>query len=282
MKRYTFGTVLVFALIAIGLVAANQHSKPQAPNEPHNSYVALGDSVAAGVGLEDYSDSSACDRTNESYPNLVAAKLNLKLKNFACSGATLPAGILGEQDVNQLMVAPQLDQLFSQPRPYLITITIGANDTQWTTFIAKCYAGECGSAEDSAAVNELLATVSVNLQNTLSQIQSHYKTAVPHVVVTGYHHVFPAGPTTCSDLSDINASELAWGRQQQTNLNNSTAHVVAEFSFAKFAAIDFSGHELCTTDAWVQGIGGNAPYHPTDEGQAAYARQIVSTVQSFK
>lgn len=282
MMKYIFGVLLAIALVAIGVAGFNHPGKSKAPVASHNSYVALGDSIAAGVGLENYSDSSACDRTNQSYPNLVAHSLNLKLINLACSGATLPLGILDKQDVNQLAVSSQLDQLFSQPRPDLITLTVGANDIEWTTFIEKCYTGECGNADDSATVNELLATLSINLQNSLSQIQSHYKTAVPRVILTGYHQVFPAGTATCSDLNGIDPSELAWGRQQQASLNNTISTVASMYSFARYAPINFSGHELCTADSWVQRISANDPYHPTDAGQAEYARQVINADKLFK
>jgi lysophospholipase L1-like esterase len=272
--------ILIIVLVISGL---SHHGTTKTHTKPLKNYVALGDSVAAGVGLETYSDSSACDRTNQSYPNLVAHSLDLKLSNFACSGATLPSGILGKQNVNQLMVRPQLNQLFSQPKPYLITLTIGANDVQWTSFIAKCYAGTCGTADDTASVNALLAKVSTNLQNTLYQIQTHYQPALPHLIVTGYHQVFPASDkANCSDLSGISPTEMTWARQQQTNLNNTISSVISHFSFARFAAINFDGHELCTTDSWVQGIDDNVPYHPTDAGQAAYAKSVVATNKLYK
>jgi len=284
MKKAIVSGGLVLCLIAACvLVAANHHSnKPKPATTPHQTYIALGDSVAAGLGLENYSDSSACDRTNQAYPDQVATALHLRLKNLACSGATLSAGILGPQNVNQLLVAAQLQQLFALPRPDLITLTIGANDIEWTTFIAKCYSGQCATASDTAAINSLLATVSLHLQGALSQIQSHYKSDVPHVIVTGYHQVFPTGTATCSDLTGIDSNELAWGRQQQTNLNTTISTVVSKFSFAKFAAIGFSGHELCTADSWVQGIDDTAPYHPTEAGQAVYAKQILATNALFK
>jgi lysophospholipase L1-like esterase len=275
-------TICVVGLL-IGTLIGHHPKKTNTASSQKLSYVALGDSVAAGLGLETYSDSSACDRTNQAYPDLVAKTLNLKLDSLACSGATLSTGILGPQTVNQLSLTPQIDKLFNRPKPYLITITIGANDINWTGLISKCYTGQCGSASDTAAVNQSLATLSTNLSNALTQINQHYKDAPPYVVVTGYHQVFPdSGASTCSDLTGIDASELSWGRQVQANLNTTIQSVVNKRIFAKFAPIDFTNHELCTKNSWVQGLNDNDPYHPTDAGQAEYAKQVEAALKALK
>ncbi|MBI2337651.1 SGNH/GDSL hydrolase family protein [Candidatus Daviesbacteria bacterium] len=81
------------------------------PNNPSIKYAALGDSLTAGVGVDNYHDS---------YPYLVAQKLssgqNVQLLNFSQSGATL-------KDV----LTYQLPQTLSA-EPDLITLLIGVND----------------------------------------------------------------------------------------------------------------------------------------------------------
>src|SRR5882672_5758967 len=65
-------------------------SAPATTPQPANTrYVALGDSVAAGLGLPAISgDDARCGRSALAYPALVAANLKLSLTNVACSGAT--------------------------------------------------------------------------------------------------------------------------------------------------------------------------------------------------
>ena len=279
-KLLIAGTVIALFLMGGSLVlSARRSDVPKAAAPPSGSLVALGDSVAAGVGLAPDSDSSACARTDQSYPHLVAAKQNLNLHNLACTGATLPAGIVGNQAVNQLAVAPQLDQLFALPMPTYITLTAGANDVDWTGFITKCYAGVCGTPADTAAAAARLAAMSQNMQSLLKQIGEHYGDDSPPVLVTGYYQVFPTTTAGCSDLSGIDAAELAWGRQQQANLNDAIRTATSLFKFATFTPIDFSGHELCSPDSWVQGLSDKQPYHPTPAGQAAYATQIISAMK---
>lgn len=270
----------MLAVIAFVITRPDQ-SEPVTPT-PQSLYVSLGDSVAAGVGLEGDSDSSACNRTNQSYPNVIA-QARYKLVNLACSGATISAGIVGGQEVNKLVIEPQIDTLFKQPKPNLITITVGANDAHWTDVIAACYTRECGSADDERAVTASLALVSSGLETMLSSIQDHYRSDMPTVVITGYHQVFPDDNTaTCADLSGIDASERAWGRQLQTHINNVVAASAQESGFARFAAIDFVGHELCTNDPWVQGLTAKQPYHPTASGQTAIANQVLMAIGSSK
>ena len=280
MRKYIILTLVLIGLVTIGVVS--RQNKPKITNIPTHNYVALGDSVAAGVGLKTDSDSSACNRTNQSYPNLIAQKMNFKINNLACSGATLASGILGEQEVNQLLLPAQLDQLYKLPFPSLITITIGANDVKWTTVINKCYTGVCGNFGDTEVVNQRIALVSENLRNSLIQIQTFYKKSPPHVVVSGYNQVFPVNVIDCPDLTGIDQNEINWVHTQQVDLNKSISSTVGEFAFAKFASIDFTGHELCTTNSWVQGIADKQPYHPTEEGQMSFANQIVKIVRTFK
>lgn len=275
-------TALIVVVLAATLLARRAPSTAVPTSQARHSYVAMGDSVAAGVGLSGDSDSSACDRTNQSYPQQVASALTYKLTNLACSGATLPEGILGSQDVNQLAVAPQITRLLALPKPDVVTLTVGANDTHWTTIIASCYSSVCGGDAQTATVNADLTTVSTNLSSTLGQIQTSYGAGVPKVLVTGYHQVFPGvGVATCSDLTGIDASELAWGRQLQTRLNDTIIQAVKKYSIARYVAVDFSGHELCTANPWVQGLSDQQPYHPTQAGQAEFARKILTAIKAY-
>ncbi len=271
----------VIALLAIAVIISPVHRRvPSAAKKPMPAglYVAMGDSVAAGLGLETYSDASACNRTNQSYPKLVAAQKNLKLVSLACSGATLDAGIIGAQTVNDLALKPQLDQLFAMPQPKLITLTIGANDLGWTELLTKCSTSTCGSADDTALVDSRLASVTTNLQEVLQKIAQHYGSKLPRVVVTGYYQLLPSALQNCPEMTGLDAAELSWQRAQEDKLNTALRTVVYSqpyHAFTNFAAVDFTGHELCTDASWVQNISATAPFHPTNAGQQAYAKATL-------
>lgn len=283
MKRYLPVIFVVIVLVGAGVSVFGRHKAdtPASQSTPSKGeYVALGDSVAAGLGLQPYTDSSACDRTNVSYPNQVANQLHLTLTNLACSDATTTSGIIGSQNVNNLQVDPQLSQLFSKPKPRVISLTIGANDINWTDFLASCYRAACGTADDTASARVLLDTLGNNLRTALSQISEHYGSTVPPVVVTGYYQVMPEAAGTCSDLSGVTADEQAWVRQEFSVLNSTIQGALSGFNFAHYASIDFAGHELCSPSPWVQGLQDPAPYHPTQSGQAAIAAQVSRTMKT--
>ena len=280
MKKYLWGA-LIFGLGIFGyfLYTTHQATPAAAPSVVKKSYVALGDSVAAGVGLKNYSDSTACDRTEESYPKVLARLEPLTVLNLACTGATIAAGINDKQNVNELLVTAQLGQLFQVAKPDFVSLTIGANDIDWTEVITKCYVGNCGTPEDTAILSQRLATFTSELRAVFTTIQAQYSKDLPMVFTTGYYQVFPvAAQATCSDVEGITHTELTWWHQQEARLNQAIKAVVQEFAFASYVAVDFSSHELCTDDAWVQGITATTPYHPTVAGQQAIARALQAAI----
>ena len=267
-------------LVAIGGVVSLKHVHKAKPAGAARTglVVALGDSVAAGYGLETDADASACGRTQESYPKLVADSLGHNLTSYACSGAQTSVGVLSSQTVNQLAETPQLAALLAGPRPSVVTVTTGANDIGWTQLLATCYTAVCGTPSDTAITARNISTASGNLGSVVAQIKSHYGSSVP-IVVTGYYRVFPQTNPGCSDLTGIDNNELAWFSAREDDLNAALAQA-AVAAGAQFAAIDFSGHELCSGSSWIQGVGATGAYHPTDQGQQAIAKSVESALKT--
>ena len=82
-------------------------------------------------------------------------------------------------------------------------------------------------------------------------------------------------------IRDLDPAELAWGRTQQDKLNHMINQTVSFYKFAKYAPIDFDGHELCTSLPWVQDFKSKAPFHPNADGQAVFAKAVVTYDSSF-
>jgi len=251
------------------------HNKPalQENKAQQKVFVALGDSVSAGVGLYEPSDSSACDRSNESYPSLLAKKENYSLTFLACSGATVQNGILGAQTIGNGTVAPQIDGLPIQP-PDLITLSVGANDVRWVSLITKCILSACGSAGDSQQIGNAIASFQLDLENTLKKIESKYETD-PKVIVSGYYNLYPTSNNVCTVKSPLEDSELNWVQTQTNALNSAIKETVLRHSSVRYLAIDFTGHLLCSSEPWLQDIGDPAPYHPNETGQISIAEQLA-------
>lgn len=105
--------------------------------QPVVDYFALGDSIASGHGLMD--DGTPCHRSDKAYPHKVDLLLRARYDqvNFhflACSGATA----LYDQENIQLdqykWLHNQVDFVLANltDNPTLVSITIGANDFQWS------------------------------------------------------------------------------------------------------------------------------------------------------
>ncbi|HET7827381.1 MAG TPA: SGNH/GDSL hydrolase family protein [Candidatus Saccharimonadales bacterium] len=234
----------------------------------------MGDSVAAGAGLNAY-PADSCNRSQSAYPYLVAAALKYTLVNVTCAGAKTTAGILQPQGP----YAPQLPKLFDAGTPKLVTITVGTNDIDWTSAIMSCYQLQCSAATLPANVKAAESVLRTNMHEVLDDISNHYGNHAPEVIVTGYYQAFSAA-ATCSDLRGADPVTLAASANAvMGSLNQTIEGSTSAYLFARFAPVDFIGHELCTAEPWVQGLSDKAPFHPTAGGQSAYAKAVEVAIK---
>jgi lysophospholipase L1-like esterase len=236
-------------------------------------YAALGDSVAAGLGLESPADSDErCGRTFDAYPYEIANERGLEITHLACTGATL-GDLFTEQRISGPNPDPQLETAFAGGTPELITITAGANDIRWDYFLRKCYTGTCGTSNDERIANGLLAALNAKMQFLFLDIERRSSGSPPGVVMTGYYDPLS---DRCSEVEPrLTPDEIAWLSAQTDSLNQALENAGAQHDFVTFVPIDFSGHDVCSDDPWVQSIDDPAPFHPTFEGQQAMARAIL-------
>ena len=280
--KYTLLAIAAVLVIVLG-GASTTNAAIQLPANPY--YVALGDSIAAGAGLPLVGNASAedsiCSRSSSAYPYQVAAYLGSNVNLLACSGAKIDEGIYGPQERAGSTLTAQLDQAFSAGTPDLITVTVGANDARWLEFMAKCYIATCGSRFDRAAAKVLRADLRIELSAMLYKVKSMSAgTTTPKVLIGGYYA--PIATTECTGQSRITSAELSWIRSQTNSLNQALRSVTPYFSNATYVPVDFTGHELCSTDPWVQGLTDTVPLHPTASGQAAMAQSFVDVLSSPK
>jgi len=223
-------------------------------------YSAMGDSIPAGRGLSQM-ESGTCSSSDLAYPAKIGSQKGLLVDNLACSGATM------------LNVAVyQVGQAFAGSSPQLITIQAGANDVKWQDFLRKCYFATCGTEFDTQTASRLLAKLASSTSAALNAIDQQSGGVPPQVRVIGYYNPLPPG---CNRLEPrITKSELAWINSETAALNQTLENASRNFSFASFAPLDFSGHELYTSDPWVQNWRDPAPLHPNEEGQQAIAQQV--------
>jgi len=245
---------------------------------PDYRYVAMGDSVAAGLGLG--TATTDCGRSTEAYSTAIADYYSIRAENIACSGAKADEGIYDEQETaDGEVIDAQLDTAFAGGTPDLITLTIGANDLRWTQFIRQCAVLRCGGSFDDARAAAYLTDLRIELWWTLREIERRSAGSPPLVALSGYYQPFASGGE-CSDRQGITDNEAAWLNRQATALSNvirSEANRQADF--ALYVPADFSGHELCSGDSWIQTRNDPAPFHPTAAGQQALADSFIEAFE---
>jgi lysophospholipase L1-like esterase len=263
MKRFT--TLIILALGLAMLLPVQAFAAA-------GNYAALGDSVAAGAGLA--SPVTACDRSPDAYPYTVASSSGLTLSHLACSGAKADEGIYDSQQRSSIILPAQLDQAFSTGTPDLITLTIGANDARWTQFIRQCYYIRCGYSVDTGRFNAYLVDLKLELNVIMAKIHTLSDGDPPQVIVTGYYNPFSS--VSCSETNNLTTNEVSWLRARVNSLNTAIRGTVGKYSYADYAPVSFTGHEICSADSWVQGPSDPMPFHPTAAGQQAIATAVVS------
>lgn len=216
------------------------------------SYVALGDSYAAGVGGGDYLD--ACLTSPNGYAADLADDPGRAQHSTlrGCVGATV-----------DVVAATQLAGL--DLRTKLVTVTVGANDLGLEAVTAACLLGtpqDCQAAVQAALAN--LGPLAADLVATLAAVREVAPKAT--IVVTGYPLLLdPSIPQAAA----VNAGVIA--------LNGVIAAAVAA-SGEGFVYVDvvdeFAGHGIGSADPWILAPPDLAAFHPNAAGYLAYADAI--------
>ncbi len=275
--------ILMGSIVTLALVMASALPAITSAQELGRvrSYVAIGDSVASGLGLAPVvgatTEDTLCGRSSNAYSAVVATHLkdNAYYKSAACQGARV-THFSNPQPIGSANIAPQLDSAFADGTPRLISMTIGANDAQWSTFIGACFATDCNTQQYTDLANAYLAQLSVDLPAALANIAARSQGDVPAVVLTGYYNPMSLN---CVALSGITAGEVAWLSNETAALNNTIKAAADQYGFATFAPIDFTGHDICSADSWIQrpGYPGEpAAFHPKVAGQQAMAQAVLA------
>jgi len=245
--------------------------------------VSIGDSVAAGAGLSTASgaQNQLCDRSKQSYPYVVAGTLRQSLLHLPCYGAKIDEGIYGAQQRGDTRISAQLPRAFRYGTPKTLLVTIGANDLRWTELIQKCYAYSCGSKFDTARTAAYRADIQYELSRMIYEVRHRSDGTPPRLYLSGYY--LPFTDASCIESSDVDGkittSEQSWVASQTKKLNTVIERIAHTFSGVEYVPLDFTGHEACSSDSWVQGIDGNVPLHPTADGQRAIAQSFLREIR---
>ena len=256
--------LLVLLLTLVGLVTGTPPAS--AHGSKTLSYVALGDSYAAGQGAGRYLNS--CLQSRRGYPAKLdrTPRVNLRA-NATCTGASTAE-----------VVATQLASLSRGTR--LVTLTVGGNDLHVAAVAAACVTGPSPACQ--AAIGQAVALLTPQpgggsvLGTRLATTYSRVAQAAPNarILVTGYPYLFEAPAP-----GNPNAATIVAINQATTALNTTIQAAVASVRAldVNIAYVDvttrFAGHGLGSTTPFINGDGPDA-FHPTARGHRAFASAI--------
>lgn len=279
---------IVMAMLGVlSLLAGCSTSSIRPRGAPGDRYVAVGSSFAAGPGITVQAGGSPerCARSEDNYARLTARRLQLKLVDVTCSGATT-AHVLGAW--NEL--PPQIDVLNDDTS--LVTITIGGNDVGYisglraVSCLTRERAGQ-GQAETKChSMPPLRPDAWQKLERDMRNIVVEIRKRAPkaRIIFVDYLTVLPTRGACAA--TPLPAGQADQSRATAARLAALTAKVAQESDSEILQASALSrGHSACDRDPWVTGYPSPgmkifAPYHPTARGMAAVADALVKKIRA--
>jgi lysophospholipase L1-like esterase len=245
-------------------------------------YVALGDSYASGPGIPTQVD-SACARSDQNYPALLAAATHVRLTDVSCAGATTTA-LAGSQGAQR----PQLDALGADTD--VVTLTIGGNDIGFSGDLATCAGlaakdptgNPCQTFFTSDGTDRLEQRVDDTAPKIAAALDAVRQRAPrARILVVGYPDLFPDDGVGCtSSVMPLAAGDFAYLRDTEKKLN---AMLAGQASANGARYVDTYtptvGHDMCRPagERWIEPLvaaAPTAPAHPNAQGQQAMAAAL--------
>jgi lysophospholipase L1-like esterase len=246
---------------------------PPTAAQPGVQAVVIGDSTASGWGLpwgqNPTAEDQACGRSPESYAADLAAANQWNVLNVACGSAQIENGLLGPEVLyNGEVAPPQLPQAAAATHAKVVIVSVGADDVSWSVMTELCAAqAVCDDKVSNAYFTQLLNTFTRNYYQLLSDLDT--LPAHPAVLINQYYSPFGTD-VSCLQKYGMTSSKVSVLSARLQQLNTVLQQGANLFGFG-VATPRFTGHELCTSDPWVQGPTDPAPLHPNAAGELAIA-----------
>ena len=275
------------AAAAVALVAA---LGPVTPADAGlKTYVALGDSYAAGPLIPMQEEPWGCLKSTNNYPKLLAKRLGLTLRDATCSGAQTD-DMEGSQGVSPEPNPPQFDRL--DRKVGLVTLQIGGNDIGFGGIAETCGRAafereSCRSQfVDEAGNDELrrrIAETAPKIAAVIAGIRERSPKA--DVLVLGYPSIFRIGPVASCPAMGVGEEDAQYLRGIQEALNGMIA-ATATASGATYVDVyaPSAGRTGCDLPAvrWVEPLApvhAAAPIHPNLNGMLGMSDVIEVIVR---
>ncbi|WP_406281622.1 SGNH/GDSL hydrolase family protein [Embleya sp. NBC_00896] len=254
------------------------------------TYVALGDSYAAGVQIPTIVPDAppGCSRSQSNYAHLVARQKNIAgLVDATCGGARTPDMTVGQQSKGS--PPPQFDAL--RPDTALVTLGIGGNDIGFSEIVTMCViqgrsttsTQPCTDKYAGGGNDELakrIADTAPKIAATIAGIKQRSPKA--RILVVGYPTILPESGPSCPAQVPVAEGDLPYLRKVVPALNDMIAKEAAKQGAEYVDTYTGSaGHDVCKPvgTKWVEGIKPESPgaqVHPNALGQEAMSKAVLA------
>jgi len=263
-----------------------------APAAGGATYVALGDSYAAGVMIPtiDPAAPTGCSRSLSNYAHLVAKQKNIAgLVDATCGGAQTPDMTAGQSVTGS--PPPQFDAL--RPDTALVTLGIGGNDIGFGEIVTTCVLQgrsttseqPCTDKYTAGGTDELakrIAATAPKVAATLAGIKERSPDA--RVLVVGYPTILPLSGPTCPAQVPVADGDLPYLRKVVPTLNAMLAEQ-AKAGGAEYVDTytPSAEHDVCKPvgTKWIEGIKPDSPaaaVHPNALGQEGMSKAVLAAL----
>ncbi|MHA6625312.1 SGNH/GDSL hydrolase family protein [Pseudonocardia sichuanensis] len=262
------------------------------PDQGPRSYVALGDSYAAGPLIPiQTGEPVGCLRSTSNYPSVVAETLDIPdFRDVSCSAATTEH-ITGPQNVPLGVNPPQLDAL--GPDTELVTVSIGGNDIGFGDIISECArrsplqptGSACADFYTSGGTDELAQRIDEAAPQVAAVLDAiSERSPDARVLLVGYPAILPDEGPGCYPVVPFSPGDVAYLRGVEKALN---AMLSDEASGAGVDFVDTYtpsiGHDVCQLPGtkWIEGLvptAPAAPVHPNALGMAGIGAVVAESV----
>lgn len=253
-----------------------------------SSYVALGDSYAAGPRLGPSTGPVGCEQTTGNYAHQLAERLDLELTDVTCGGATTADLTESQTPPNGSPVAPQLDALSSSTD--LVTIGMGGNDGKVFSELMTTCVGKAVKDRNGAPCTAEGASFRTKAERQVGQLPTRMVEAIEAirerapkatVLVVGYPHIFPTAGT-CA-LLPLARGDYPYARDLVSRINDGLA-AAADQTGVTYVDVwsATEGHDICSTDPWIAGLvpaQAGLEYHPYAREQQVVTDLLVDELR---
>ena len=285
--RTLASTAGAFVLL-VGLTACGGDGGDDPRFEPIEQVVTLGDSYAAGPGINPIVDGT-CQRSGSNYGSLVAKRLEAKnFQDSSCGGADTKDLVTGQTRRGQVVNQPQLSSVTEATD--LVTLGIGLNNGGTSAFTLYVCIPELNLKE---LCDQYLSFPERDVIDKVDEIADSVKLGIEsirdlapntRVVLVGYPRELPDDPE-CPDKQPLTCEAADRLRLVLKSADVAYRRVAQETKIQYVSTYEASrGHDICSAAPWVNGIkdnsitGGGAQLHPTPAFMEAVAGLVYEAV----